>query len=94
MIRSYLKLHLWLKAKCEKLTVRQRKIFFYSVSSVYLLCSAVLIVSTFIPEKEKISSNQGELLEEKNNTAIPEIIDTPVRKDTLFFDEPFEQPIT
>ena len=94
MTRTYLKLHLWLKAKCEKLTMRQRRIFFYSVSIVYLLCSAALIVSAFIPEKEKVKMKQNELLEENIKTGIPEIIDTPLRKDSLFRHETLEQTTT
>ena len=94
MIRTYLKLHLWLKAKCEKLTMRQRRIFFYSVSTVYLLCSAALIVSAFIPEKDSERTDEMEVKEYKIAPDMPELIDTPIRKDSLYGIEFFEQSTT
>lgn len=90
MKRCYLKLHLWLKTKCERLTLRQRRIFLFSVSTVYFICSAGLIVSVFIPGKERSKSEQTD----KTKRNIPELIDTPVRKDSLYQYDHFKQPIT
>jgi hypothetical protein len=85
MIRAYLKLHLWLKARCERLTLRQRKIFLYSVSGVYFICCIGLIMPLFIPEKDAGKTH-------KEN--IPELIDTPIQKDSLYRCETFEQATT
>lgn len=85
MIRAYLKLHLWLKAKCEQLTLRQRKIFLYSVSGVYFICCIGLIMPLFIPEKDAGKAHR------KN---IPELIDTPIHKDSLYRCKNFERATT
>lgn len=38
LARYYLKLHLWLRHRCDRLTVRQRKAIVYVLSLVYLIC--------------------------------------------------------
>ena len=85
MIRAYLKLHLWLKANCERLTLRQRKVFLYSVSGVYFICCIGLIMPLFIPEKDAGKAHREN---------IPELIDTPIQKDSLYQCENFEQATT
>lgn len=94
MRRGYLELHLWLKAVFDKLSSRQRRIFLYSVSSVYFLCSAVLIISGFTPEKETPEKEQTKINELPLQRNVPELIDTPIRRDSLCEKDPFEQQIT
>ena len=94
MKRTYLKLHLWLKAWCERLSLRQRRIFLYSVSAVYFLCSIGLIVSAFIPEKNRKETGQTELKENKIKENLPALIDTPIRSDSLYRKDTTEQVIT
>ncbi len=84
MKRAYLKLHLWLKARCERLTLRQRRIILISVSAVYFLCCIGLIMPMFIPEKEVDETHED----------IPELIDTPIRTDSLYRNDTFEQSTT
>lgn len=81
MIRTYLKLQLWFKAQCEQMTFRQRRIFLYCLSSVYFLCSVGLIISAFIPQKEAKRTEQN----------IPSLIDTPIRKDSLYQNDTTKQ---
>lgn len=94
MIRAYLKLHLWLKARCERLTLRQRKIFLYSVSGVYFICCIGLIMPLFVPEKEENETEQTETIMDKIKPNNPELIDTPVQNDSLHQYETFEQATT
>ncbi len=94
MTRGYLKLHLWLKAKCDRLSLRQRRIMLFSVSTVYFLCSLRLIVSTFIPEKEIGKAQHTEMEGENANRDIQELIDTPIDGDSLYRKDTSEQIIT
>ncbi|NCB83780.1 MAG: hypothetical protein EOM44_04665 [Bacteroidia bacterium] len=94
MKRTYLKLHLWLKAGCERLTLRQRKIILFSVSSIYFLCCIGLIIPVFIPEKNETNTEQTEIKTDETDQSIPELIDVPVRKDSLYGIEFFEQSTT
>ena len=94
MKRTYLKLHLWLKTRCERLTLRQRRIIFFSISTIYFLSSLGLIVSAFIPEKDSERTDEMEVKEYKIAPDMPELIDTPIRKDSLYGIEFFEQSTT
>ena len=51
LARYYLKLHLWLRHRCDRLTVRQRKAIVYGLSLVYLVCSIWMIAQYFLPPK-------------------------------------------
>ncbi len=75
MIRAYLKLHLWLNAKCARLSLRERRIFFYGLSALYFVSSLSMIAFFFIPEETEIK-------EEKNNNPI-ELIDAPKHLDSI-----------
>jgi hypothetical protein len=94
MRRSYLKLHLWLKAKCDQLSLRQRQMILFSVSAVYFFCSAGLIISAFIPNKEIRKKEQTEMNEEKTKRNIPKLIDSPIGSDSLYRKDTTEQIIT
>ena len=94
MRRSYLKLHLWLKAKCDQLSLRQRRMILFSVSAVYFFCSTGLIVSAFIPKKETRKKEQTEMNEGKSKRNIPKLIDSPIGSDSLYRKYTTEQLIT
>ena len=69
--RHYLRFHLWLRHKCERLTIRQRKEIVYGLSFIYLLCSLWMIVQFFLPpKKEKLPIPTGKLT------------DSPIRTDS------------
>lgn len=69
--RHYLRLHLWLRHRCERLTIRQRKVIVYGLSFVYLICSLWMIAQFFLPPKEEgLSIPKGALL------------DSPIRTDS------------
>ena len=68
--RHYLRLHLWLRHRCERLTIRQRKAIVYGLSFVYLVCSLWMIAQFFLPQKERLSIPKGRLL------------DSPIRTDS------------
>ena len=71
--RHYLRAHLWLRHRCDRLTARQRKLIVFSLSFVYLVCSLVMIVQFFLPH-------------DKEELPIPKmgtLIDSPVRTDSL-----------
>lgn len=74
LARHYLKLHLWLHRRCNKLTTNQRKIIVYGLSLVYLICSIVMIAQFFLPQtKETLPIPMGELR------------DSPIRRmDSLY----------
>ncbi len=71
--RQYLRLHLWLRRRCDKLTIRQRKVIVYGLSLVYLVCSIVMVAQFFLPQKKEV-------------LPIPtsEIVDSPIRTDSLY----------
>ncbi|WP_373724473.1 hypothetical protein [Bacteroides heparinolyticus] len=72
LARYYLKLHLWLRHRCDRLTIRQRKVIVYALSLVYLVCSIWMIAQFFLPQKgEALPIPTGELL------------DSPIRTDSL-----------
>ena len=69
--RQYLRFHLWLRHRCERLTIRQRKEIVYGLSLVYLLCSLWMIAQFFLPPKEeKLPIPKGKLT------------DSPIRTDS------------
>ena len=69
--RHYLRFHLWLRHRCERLTVRQRKEIVYGLSFIYLLCSLWMIAQFFLPpKKEKLPIPMGKLT------------DSPIRTDS------------
>ena len=56
----YLRFHLWLRHRCERLTIRQRKEIVYGLSFIYLLCSLWMIAQFFLPpKKEKLPIPTG-----------------------------------
>lgn len=74
LARYYLRLHLWLRRRCDKLTTNQRKVIVYGLSLVYLICSIWMIAQLFLPQKEE---------------ALPiptgELPDSPIRRmDSLY----------
>lgn len=68
--RHYLRLHLWLRHRCERLTIRQRKAVVYGLSFVYLVCCLWMIAQFFLPQKDRLSIPKGILL------------DSPIRTDS------------
>nr|WP_314159044.1 hypothetical protein [uncultured Prevotella sp.] len=67
----YLRFHLWLRHRCERLTIRQRKEIVYGLSFIYLLCSLWMIAQFFLPpKKEKLPIPTGKLT------------DSPIRTDS------------
>ena len=69
--RHYLRFHLWLRHRCERLTIRQRKEIVYGLSFIYLLCSLWMIAQFFLPpKKEKLPIPRGKLT------------DSPIRTDS------------
>ena len=71
--RQYLRFHLWLRHRCERLTIRQRKEIVYGLSFIYLLCSLWMIAQFFLPpKKEKLPFPMGKLT------------DSPIRTDSTF----------
>src|SRR3712207_7621969 len=64
LARHYLRLHLWLRHRCERLTIRQRKEIVYGLSFVYLVCSLWMIAQFFLPPKvEKLPIPKGKLMD-------------------------------
>ena len=69
--RQYLRFHLWLRHRCERLTIRQRKAIVYGLSFIYLICSLWMIAQFFFPpKKEKLPIPTGKLT------------DSPIRTDS------------
>ena len=69
--RHYLRFHLWLRHRCERLTIRQRKEIVYGLSFIYLLCSLWMIAQFFLPpKKEKLPIPTGKRT------------DSPIRTDS------------
>ena len=69
--RHYLRFHLWLRHRCERLTIKQRKEIVYGLSFIYLLCSLWMIAQFFLPpKKEKLPIPTGKLT------------DSPIRTDS------------
>ena len=68
----YIKLSLWIRQLCGKLTNRQRQMSIYGLSFVYLICSLIMIVQIFLPQK-------------KQSTFIPKnkLKDIPAQRDSL-----------
>lgn len=71
--RNYLKLHLWLRRRCNKLTIRQRKVIVYGLSLVYLVCSIVMVARFFLPQREEVLT-----------FPTSQIVDSPIRTDSLY----------
>lgn len=70
LARHYLRFHLWLRHRCERLTIRQRKGIVYGLSFVYLICSLWMIAQFFLPQKSELPVPKGKLL------------DSPIRTDS------------
>ena len=69
--RQYLRFHLWLRHRCERLTIRQRKAIVYGLSFIYLIYSLWMIAQFFLPpKKEKLPIPTGKLT------------DSPIRTDS------------
>lgn len=69
LARHYLRLHLWLRHRCEKLTIRQRKEIVYGLSLVYLICSLWMIAQFFLPHKEeRLSIPKGTIIDSNIHT--------------------------
>lgn len=69
LARHYLRLHLWLRHRCEKLTIRQRKEIVYGLSIVYLICSLWMIAQFFLPPKEeKLPVPKGTIIDSNIHT--------------------------
>ena len=67
--RHYLRFHLWLRHRCERLTIRQRKEIVYGLSFIYLLCSLWMIAQFFLPpKKEKLPIPTGKLMDSSIRT--------------------------
>lgn len=73
--RHYLRLHLWLRHRCERLTIRQRKAVVYGLSFVYLICCLWMIAQFFLPQKERLSIPKGRLLDSpiRTNSTLHEL---------------------
>ncbi len=72
--RNYLKLHLWLRHRCNRLTIRQRKVIVYGLSLVYLVCSIWMIAQFFLPQREEVLP-----------FPTSQIVDSPIqRMDSLY----------
>lgn len=71
--RNYLKLHLWLRHRCDRLTTTQRKVIVYGLSLVYLACSIVMVAQFFLPQREEVQP-----------FPTSEIVDSPIRTDSLY----------
>ena len=64
LAHHYLRLHLWLRHRCERLTIRQRKAIVYGLSFIYLICSLWMIAQFFLPpKKEKLIIPKGKLVD-------------------------------
>ena len=72
--RHYLRAHLWLRHRCDRLTARQRKLIVFSLSFVYLVCSLVMIAQFFLPH------------DKEDRLPIPKgtIIDSDIHTDSVF----------
>ena len=74
LARHYLRLHLWLRHRCDRLTVRQRKAIVYGLSLVYLICSLWMIAQFFLPQREEVLP-----------FPTSQIVDSPIRRmDSLY----------
>ena len=71
LARHYLRFHLWLRHRCDKLTIRQRKVIVYGLSLIYLTCTIVMIAQFFLPQREKQPLSDGKLM------------DSPIRIDSI-----------
>ncbi|ERJ86104.1 hypothetical protein HMPREF1989_01403 [Porphyromonas gingivalis F0566] len=71
--RAYLRLHLWLRRRCDRMSPRRRKIFVYTLSLLYLITSCVMIANLFLPKAEKSSSN----------IIVEEVVDSPILRDSV-----------
>ena len=74
--RHYLRFHLWLRHRCERLTIRQRKEIVYGLSFIYLLCSLWMIAQFFLPpKKEKLPIPMGKLTDSpiQTNSTLQEL---------------------
>ena len=74
LIKYYLRAHLWLHHRCDRLTARQRKLIVFGLSFVYLVCSLVMIAQFFLPhdKEERLPIPKGT------------IIDSDIHTDSVF----------
>lgn len=72
--RHYLRAHLWLRHRCDRLTARQRKVIVYGLSLVYFACSIWMIAQFFLPH------------DKEDRLPIPKgkIIDSDIHTDSVF----------
>lgn len=71
--RLYLRLHLGLRKRCDRLSQRQRKVIVYSLSIAYLICAIAMIAQLFISHKEP----------QEPPFSVGELVDSPIQRDTL-----------
>lgn len=71
--RQYLRLHYWLRERCDRLSPKAHKWLVYGISALYLLASLAMIAQLFLPAKEepRLPIPKGQL------------IDTPIRTKGL-----------
>ena len=72
LARYYLKLHLWLRHRCDRLTTKQRKFIIYGLSLVYLVCSIWMSAQFFLPQREEVLP-----------FPTSEVVDSPIQTDSL-----------
>ena len=76
LIKYYLSAHLWLHHRCDRLSMKQRRLIVYGLSLVYFICSCVMIAQFFLPHgKEELAIPKGKMM--------GKIIDSPICTDSL-----------
>lgn len=74
-LRNYLKVHLWLRSRCDRLSIGQRKAILYGLSMLYFICSCIMIAQFFIPQKQV-----------NDKTTRQKLIDSPIHRDIFDID--------
>ena len=72
--KYYVRAHLWLRHRCDGLSIRQRKIVVYGLSTIYFIGSCVMIAQFFLPhdKEERLPIPKGT------------IIDSDIHTDSVF----------
>lgn len=52
LLKQYLRVQLWLRQGCDRLSAKERKLIVYGLSLVYLISSLYMIVQFFLPIPE------------------------------------------
>lgn len=52
-LRQYLRVQLWLRERCDRLSPKARKRLVYGISAAYLVCSLAMIAQCFLPQQEE-----------------------------------------